>query len=141
VPGPESMDASQRQIAMAKLKLAYEEYAKELPERLNYIRDLLTRGMEQWPEQHQVILAEAKQEAHRIRGTASTCGFAKVTEQTGIIDDLLSANQQDCSSQLWWSKLFHALELASHYALTTPAMDIDGLREFVEGCGLDAEAD
>ncbi|MBX9687415.1 MAG: response regulator [Candidatus Obscuribacterales bacterium] len=107
-PSPSTLDDIEREIKALSI-----EYIRELPERFHF----LTRQVQDLKKG----LAEpstAKNEAHKIKGTASSYGVHDVGAQAVIIDDCLKqlCNTKTAASPELWQRLENALAEASRLA-------------------------
>lgn len=107
-PPEKQTAATQVQERMRSLRL---EYGKKLPEK---VRSLARLGgdienMEGNPD----LVAETRQAAHRLRGTAGIYGHPKIGEAAGVIEDLLSQwlKKQPRDNEALFAQLKNALTL------------------------------
>src|SRR5207253_156316 len=85
----------------ARLEHLQREYARNLPERLTAVAELLMMIRNLHPEAVEELVCAA----HKIRGTAGAYGFAIVSESMGCIEDMLrSAPRLELSpsSPIWF---------------------------------------
>ena len=100
--------ATQVQERMRTLRL---EYDKKLPEKVQSLSRL--GGDIENTEGNPDLVAETRQAAHRLRGTAGIYGHPKIGEAAGVIEDILSQwlKKQPRDNEALFAQLKNALTL------------------------------
>ncbi len=98
-PLPSSLPDAARETLRSRMDVLREEYARELPNKLDELESLIETAKNQ-PE----AAASAASSAHRLRGTAGAYGFKLVGTLAGQIEDLLceyEASPSQARRDLW----------------------------------------
>ncbi|MCH8844328.1 MAG: response regulator [SAR324 cluster bacterium] len=107
-PPEKQTAATQVQERMRTLRL---EYGKKLPEKVQSLSRL--GGDIENTEGNPDLVAETRQAAHRLRGTAGIYGHPKIGEAAGVIEDILSRwlKEQPRDNEALFAQLKNALTL------------------------------
>jgi diguanylate cyclase (GGDEF)-like protein len=98
-PLPSSLPAAAREMLRSRMDVLREEYARELPNKLDELESLIETAKSR-PE----ATGSAASGAHRLRGTAGAYGFKLVGTLAGHIEDLLceyEASPSHVRRDLW----------------------------------------